>query len=365
MLIIFLIFINSTVKSQNLPKDSVYGNVKKIREKVIFLTEKENHQFLYHDDYGHSGFMGPESTISRFYNTWYKSDICYYLNYERNYNKKRKVIKDIWYGKKNNLLNSYRFLYDEKDRLISEIDSSEYSTSTRNHYFEEYGDGNVDENIIYESLKHNSFLHIYKNHKKGKVIRTKNYNENGTINEYINNYNDKGKLTYRIYKDPNNWSHDVQDSITVIYKSLINEYDLKNKLVKSQIFDLDKYKKKVVLSSQTINSYDEGNLISTRTSNKNGFETFYYYKYDNSNRLIEQYCCDKDISNAKIIQKYRYKNNLIDQLSYSEESFPSQEMESHKISYSYKYDDNKNWIEIIKTVNDLEQYKWVRELEYY
>jgi hypothetical protein len=60
ILIFIFLFVTSIAKSQTFPKDSLYGNVKRIREKVIFLTEIENLQLLYYDDYGHSGFMGPE-----------------------------------------------------------------------------------------------------------------------------------------------------------------------------------------------------------------------------------------------------------------------------------------------------------------
>ena len=100
--LIFLIFLIFTeIKSQNyLPKDTIFGNVKEIREKVIFLTEVENPQLLYYDDYGHSGFMGPESTISRFKDTWYTSNLSYYINYERNFDTKGNIISDKWFGKK-------------------------------------------------------------------------------------------------------------------------------------------------------------------------------------------------------------------------------------------------------------------------
>ena len=54
---LIIIFGINTLRSQYLPKDTLYGKVKEIREKVIFLTEIENPQLLYYDDYGHSGFM--------------------------------------------------------------------------------------------------------------------------------------------------------------------------------------------------------------------------------------------------------------------------------------------------------------------
>lgn len=372
ILLIFLI--PFLVKSQNLPKDTIYGNLKRIREKVIFLTEIENPQLLYYDDYGHSGFMGPESTLSRFHDTWYSSNFCYYLNYERFYNPKRKITKENWYRKKDNLMNSYRYVYDKKERLISTIDSSQYSIDTRNHYFEEYGDY-VNENIIYENLKLNIFSHHHKKYKNGKVIRTKNFDDNGIMSESINHYNESGKFDYRIYKNPNTWkklennsySYGVHDSIGVTYKNLINEYDSKNRLIKTRIFDLDsdKHSNDVLESSQTITIYEGDNLMTRYTNNKNGYQTYLNFRYNKSKQLIANYCCEEDISKAKIIQKYKYKNDVISDLIYEEESFETKKMVKHIISYSYKYDKNKNWIEIIKTVDGKDLYTWKREIEYY
>ena len=36
------------------------------------------------------------------------------------------------------------------------------------------------------------------------------------------------------------------------------------------------------------------------------------FRYNKSNQLIAKYCCDEDITNAKIIRKkYKYKNDVI------------------------------------------------------
>lgn len=363
-------------KSQNLPKDTLYGNIKRIREKVIFLTEIENPQLLYYDDYGHSGFMGPESTIGRFHNTWYSSNFCYYLNYEKLFNKKRKIIKETWFGKKDDFIDSYRYLYDKKDRLISTIDSSDiYSVGTKNHYFEEYGEI-IDENIIYEDVKNNIFSHGFIKYKKGKVILKKHYDESGAVYESKNIYNDIGKLEYTMYKNPNSWKkldgdswgYGVHDSIGVTYKSLINEYDERNRLIKTKIFDLysSDNNHDPVQTSQTIYVYQGNNLITQINSSKgaNGL-TYYNYRYDKNNKLIGNYCCAEDIANSKIIKKYKYDGDKIIKLTYSEESSETKKMIAHNISFSYTYDKNNNWIEILKTVDGRDLYKWIREIEYY
>lgn len=368
ILISFLI--SSLAISQDLPTDSLYGNVKKVKEKVIFLTKKENPKLFHEDsDYGHSGFMGPESTIERFYQTWFSTNFCYYLNYERHFDSKRKIIKDIWFNKENDFMESYRYLYDKKDRLISKIDSVKHSIDKENHYFNEYGEY-VNESIIYENLKLNLFSHDYQKYKNGKIIITKNFDKEGTVYEYQNNYNTNGKLLNIIFKNPNSWKklgenswgYGVHDSIGVTYKSLINEYDKNNKLIKIQKFDLysDENYKNPVKTSQTVFEYD-GNNLMTKIKSSKGYSPLTYdnYKYDKKGKLIERYCCDKDISKAIIIEKYFYQNDKIVKLNYTEGII------NHDISYTYKYDNNKNWIEIIKSVNGVELFKWVREIEYY
>jgi hypothetical protein len=373
--LLLIVLIPLLVKSQNLPKDTIYGNIKRIREKVIFLTEIENPQLLYYNDYGHSGFMGPESTISRFFNTWYSSYFCYYLNYERQFDKKRKIIKDIWFGKEDNFMNSYRYLYDKKDRLISTIDSSEYSIATRNHYFEEYGE-TIVENIIYENIKSNIFSHNYKKYKNGKLIVIKNIDENGTIDEYINHYNQSGKLEHTIRKNPNSWKklegnswgYGVQDSIGVTYKSLINEYDKSNRLIKATIFDLysDENHKSPVQTSETVFKY-QGNNIITQINSSKGYNRLTYtnYNYDKDNKLIENYCCEENKVNSRNSKAYAYNGDKIIAIIYSEKSFETKKVTTYKVSFSYKYDENNNWIEIIKTVDGKDLYKWKREIEYY
>ncbi|MRX41436.1 hypothetical protein GJU43_19290 [Flavobacterium sp. LC2016-23] len=368
--IFLLIIIIRTVQSQG-KSDSLYGNVKRINEKVVFLTKAENAQIINYDDYGHSGFMGPEETISKFHNIWYSSQGCYYLNYERYFDKKRRVVKDIWYGKKDNFINSYKYKYDEKERLKSAIDSSKYSVKTENHY---YTDDN-DENIIVENLDANSFSHTYKKIKDGKIILLKEYDKYGVIDEYRYQYNENRKLAYRVYKDPNSWrkvdektfSYGVYDSIITPYKDIINEYDSKNRLTKQQRFNLydDEKYQNPVLTNETIYEYKNDNISSITKHYKEGNSNYSYYEWDNSNRLTKKYCCDQNISKAIMIEEYRYKNDKISVLNYSEETFEKGKKKKYHITFLYKFDNQNNWIEIIKNVNGKNLYKWIRDIEYY
>jgi|SRR5690554_860747 len=354
-------------------KDTIYGKVKKIREKVEFLTQKENPQLVYYDDYGHSGFMGPEPTISRFKSFWYSTESCYYINYERHFNDQGEIIEDIWLTKKDSFMNSYKYKYDKKERLIRKIDSMDGLVYTDTHFYE----NDRHENIIRQNSDFDYFNHEYKRYnKEGKLVRLKSYDERGTIDEYIYKYNSKGKLLYRTYKNPNSWwksgerswSYGPHDSIGNIYKDLVNEYDSSNRLIKSQQFDLyedDETYKRPKLTRNTIYKYDKENLSQLISSFSSGTPTYTHFVYDNQSRLIEKYCCSENKSDAQRIEKYVYKKNEIESLKYTKVLFPSKEPTTFKVKFKYKYDEKGNWSEILKIVNGIELYKWIREMDYY
>jgi hypothetical protein len=360
--------------SQGLPKDTIIGKVKRIREKVIFLTEMQNPQLLYYNDYGHSGFMGPESTMAIFYNTWYESQLCYYLNYERLFDQHGRIVKDNWFGKEDDFLKAFLYRYNEKGKIMTKIDSTEYSLHTEIHYYEEY-DEIVNETILSQDEDHDYFHHTFKKYKSGKLVRTKTIDEYGTINEFINGYNEKGKLSYRVRKSPDSWrkletgggSFGVQDSTGVVYKNLKNEYDANGNLVTSINFDLDddNYSNEVIEVSRTTNIYENNRLIKSTKKNKQGNSYSFNYRYDKMGRLIAKYCCSENVMDAKRSQNYVYTNNLITKLDYSEVGFEDEKLKKYKILYTYKFDNLGNWNEIVKSVDGIKRYKWTREIEYY
>lgn len=358
-------------------KDTIYGKVKSIREKVIFLTERENPKLFDIDgDYGHSGFMGPESTISRFKSIWYSTNFCYYINYKRQFNEKGLLVKDIWYDKKDSIKNYYRYEYDKEHRLVRKIDSLYDLVHIDTHYYER----DRHETIISQNSDLDFYNYRYKRYdENGKLIRQKSIDKYGTIDEYIFKYNDGGKLLYRIYKNPNSWkqesertwSYGPQDSNGNVYKDLVNKYDEFNRLIQKQRFDLyedyENHKDPKLVENIFYEYNKNNNLILTKRIN--GYikvkPTFNHSEYDKKNRLIKQYCCSEKESDAKRIEKYEYKEDEVISLEYTEESWPSKEIKTYQVNFEYKYDDKGNWNEIIKKVDGKELYKWTRQIEYY
>lgn len=359
IILIFAIFATIFLSAQEIPKDTIFGKIKRVREKVVFLTEKENHQLFYYDDYGHSGFMGPQRTIDRFRDLWYSSDGCYYLNYERHFDPSRKVMRDLWFGKKDNFLNSYRFVYNKENKIKFEIDSSKYSVDKTTYYYE----ANGDETRIYENSDGDFFSHTFKRFKDNKLVTSKSMDEHGVVDEFKYYYNSDGKLSYRFYKNPNVWkktserthTYGVQDTIGTFYKDLINEYDSKGRLIKIyrySLYDDRNYEKPILTNTQVYEYDDIGNMTMMNNN--------YYFVYDKKNRLIQKNCCKDNNGKPRVYQKYKYNDkNQIKELEYFGEN------KVHKAVFRYKYDENNNWIEIVKNVDGKDMYKWIREFEYY
>ena len=146
--------------------------------------------------------------------------------------------------------------------MISEIDSSRNNLTTVKHYYEDFDDY-TNENIISINLNSNYFQHTIKQYKDNQVIRTKLIDDYGNITEFINNYNENGKLKYTTLKTPETWqkneyggwSHGVHDSTSIVFKNSAYEYDDKHRLLKSLEYNYsnkNNYKKNYIIASNFI-----------------------------------------------------------------------------------------------------------------
>ena len=142
--------------------------------------------------------------FQKIYDSSFSESQSGYENYERFYNENGKIVKHIWYMKKDDFYKSTSYQYDEKNRVIKEIDSSSNYVSYIKHYYEDF-DNYTNENIISLNLESNYFNHTIKQYKDNKVIRIKLIDEYGNITEFINDYNQNGKLKYTTLKNPETW----------------------------------------------------------------------------------------------------------------------------------------------------------------
>ncbi|CAM3499139.1 hypothetical protein FLGE108171_00455 [Flavobacterium gelidilacus] len=360
-----------TVNSQVINIDSIYGKIKRVREKVFDMSDKDNPKQIEIDEYRDSMILIPNTLNLNIYDGSYSGSHTDYENYECYYNEKGKMSKYTWFVKKDDFYRSTSYKYDEKNRVTVEIDSFENSVYRKKHYYNDF-DNYTNENIISLNLESNYFDHTIKQHKDNKVIRIKLIDEYGNITEFINDYNQNGKLKYTTLKNPETWkknknggwSYGVQDTIPNVYKSSVYEYDDKNRLLKRLDYDYsikNNYEKPILLN-QLLYTYDD-NKTSVKTIYETGNSSSFIYVYDKKNRIIEYHCCSDTISESVKIKKYFYKKNQITSLQLISKDKGKTTIQ--KIDYKYKYDYNNNWIEIIKIVNGKEKSKRTREIAYY
>ena len=369
-LIVFLI-ISTSAKPQVSNIDSIYGNIKRVREKVFDISDKDNPKQIEIDEYSDSMVLIPNDLNLNIYDILFSGSNIGYENYERIYNENGDILKNTWFVKKDEFYESTTYKYDKKNRVIRKIDSTNNYVSIKNHYYEDF-DEFTNENIISLSFDSNYFNHTIKQHKDNKVIRIKHIDEFGNITEYINNYTLNGKLKSTTVKKPETWrkneeggwSYGVHDSITNVFKSRINEYDEKNRILKSFEYNYsikNNYKAPILLH-QVLYNY-ENNKTTVKEIYESGMISSKSYIYDNQNRIIKYFCCSDTISDSNLIREYSYKNGKI--VSGKLITKDNGKIEIQKIDFKYKYDDKNNWIEIIKLVDGKERFKRIREIEYY
>lgn len=369
-LIVFLIICTSA-KPQISNIDSIYGNIKRVREKVFDISDKDNPKQIEIDEYSDSMVLIPNDLNLNIYDILFSGSNIGYENYERIYNENGDILKNTWFVKKDEFYESTTYKYDKKNRVIRKIDSTNNYVSIKNHYYEDF-DEFTNENIISLSFDSNYFNHTIKQHKDNKVIRIKHIDEFGNITEYINNYTLNGKLKSTTTKEPEtwrkneegDWSYGVHDSIPNVFKSRINEYDEKNRILKSFEYnysDKNNYKEPILLH-QVLYNYEK-NKTTVKTIYESGMISSNTYIYDNQNRIIKYFCCSDTISDSNLIREYSYKNGKI--VSGKLITKDNGKIEIQKIDFKYKYDDKNNWIEIIKLVDGKERFKRIREIEYY
>ncbi|MCW4468030.1 hypothetical protein OGH69_03555 [Flavobacterium sp. MFBS3-15] len=357
---ILFLFLPFAAFSQNRIKDTVYGNVKSVREKLYFLDSVRQSYKLYdfEDEYGHPGFRDREFTQKRFNTFWYHMPIVHYMNYYREYDDRNRIVAETWYYKDNAFLTKYEFTYDEKGNLIVENESNEFGEiiTIRRGY----------------------------DHKNRVATRLKSYKESDTYFFYGNQYNRAGELiATNAYRDNEKASDRkfeyesgrlVRVYYTLPYTLVEGDYPGRKKKIHGEWetylyeeYEYDERGNKITVKNYsgqmagdsttpdvTRYIYDaHDNLITT--INSNGLLPW-TWAYDDKGRLTSE----KLISNGDIAieTKYIYKGDNLIKLLYTENG------KTTTVTFSYAFDSHNNWTEQTKSINGKPLYVRKREIVY-
>jgi hypothetical protein len=325
--------------------------------------------------------MTPENLRSSMRDTWFESDFCRYIDNETYYDKNRNITKETWYYKSGEIVDDYIYTYDKLNRLIKETSNNKYLERRSQHFY----DGNS---------KIPKFEEYYSKWEKDPTEKFVNNMESFkplllTRFDHISRTDSIFSVTNRYMKNLGNGSYtEANDSIYYQKLIFVRKYDSKFRLIEEKKFKPDDYvRKKVFLVKHMIYEYDEFGHLNKETDFKDG--KFHYFTFSTNGNIIEETVHDdfekplitnyKYSNNGNLLQRsffredkllfekrFEYKGNYINKLFYLDKIGKGNEkIDPIIITFKYKFDNHKNWTEIIKNVNGTDLYKWIRKIEYY
>lgn len=366
---IILLFLPSLLPAQI---DSLKGDIKSIREKLIFLDSTKQNMKLFstEGDYGHYGFSSPEFTFSRFNSWWFNTPWVHYLNYLRNYDTANNLLDETWYHKNDKILEKIIYEYDERNNLIQKktaFDDTTYFVT--NFYYN-------DSNLLLSSIFYSTFRPIrydykwYSYDENKKLIEEKSFDEYGESYGNKFNYTSSGKIKEKISHSPFIWvkldekstgqRRDKNGTDQIQEKRI---YDSSGNLLKVENYIDDFYdRNKAVLNRSTSYRYDSKNrkVGEYYAMSSDTVDAFREYQYNENNLLKKEKFIQAKNNTLLIEIEYFYnQNNNIEKVIYTGEGKTS------SITFSYKFDKILNWIEQLKSVDGKPLYLRKRELKYY
>lgn len=375
-------------------KDSIYGNVKSIREKVEFLNDTIQNRklFSFEGDYGHNGFNSPRYNQSRFHSWWYTTYWSHYVNYFKAFDESGKPLEETWFYKNQDTVYHDQFNYNKLGKLKNQI-KIEYGTKSNitysyneNAYLESVNTIKADtlyaskkyffndKNLVTEIEYFNSFipdktektLKFYDD--EGNLLRMKKIgffsSKFGTIYEF-----DKKGRKSKVFNQVSSNSLIIPDPITQNredkgIKQLSEQffYDEKDRIIETHYYKQDfNDRTKVVLYRKIKNIYKDDLLIKIiHYKNADSIISTKTYKYDEKGRVIK---------NTTSFSKHS-KNNRTLQYSYANHNLPTKliyedDRGKTEVEFVHEFDENKNWIKQTKSVNGEKLYVWTREITYF
>lgn len=359
--IIFLLLFPLVAFSQNRIKDTLYGNVRSVREKLIFLDSvRQNYKlFAIEDEYGHFGFTSRKFTQGRFNTFWYSLPYVHYINYYREYNDKNQIISETWYYKDNSFLTKYEFLYDKKGHLIEE---KELDKNGKPEIIERWGYNRLDQlssNIsIYDYDNGYSFIN-YEYNGNGDLIKQESYSEEEKVSIIKHEYDNGRRIS--TYHSAKKWvpvtincekgNFEWQTLLLYEYK-----YDTQGNKIECTDYNLRRDSPNA-RALKTTYTYDDHNNRTSVFENNFDQKFLHEYQYDTKNRLTSE----RYIVNDKATQhsEYFYNGDNLVKLIYTEND------RTTTVNFTYKFDSHSNWTEQTKSIDGRPLYVRRREIVYY
>ncbi|WP_374365301.1 hypothetical protein [Cloacibacterium sp.] len=297
----------------------------------------------------------------------------YYINYEKFYKKINNslLIKENWFYKDHSFLASFskEFYNGKLTKLV--LDSS--AVNRYKTIFINYKNRNPKQIRLMKFSKtkdYNTRKYFFKKNQLKKISRYVNgrkqydsvfvYDKKNLVEEYV--------LHKRKWKNiDNNQRCFCEDPVGVKEMIKKNYFDEKNNLIKVENYKLSEDNTNY-LNSKVEYKYDDNKLISkqdfwrdwnsalNKTELKKGTKTIYEYKFG---KLLKKLSYT-DNQSLNMSTTYYYDDN--DNIS-KIEFFDNENC--FEVTFRYRFDENNNWIEIIKNVNGKDLYMWKREIEYH
>ncbi|HSN60792.1 MAG TPA: hypothetical protein VLR49_07645, partial [Ferruginibacter sp.] len=289
----------------------------------------------------------------------------HYLNYYREYNIYKKLVKETWYNKKDVSIRNFVYQYDDNQNLLQEKET--YPTgfdAVINYHFN-------DEDLLESSLKYFSdpgFFYyddyIYDDQKR--LIEIKSFNHDGELSGKKLTYNPNRKLV-KLFE------HSPYILVPSEGKSILSKRDKEGQDLLNEEY-----------------SYTEFDSISEIKYYKQDFvdpnKRFLYnkviYNYDTQKRKAVEYHYSLESLLSTVNFKY-YPGNLIEEINYSsvnnsstykyfynKDGFISKVIfvtnkKTTILEFKYVFDQNNNWIQQEKSVDNVALYRRTRDIEYY
>ena len=347
--------------------DSLKGNVKYVKEKIVFLVEKKldkNTISLSPNEYGHYGFMDPATAIMRFDQLWFHTPWSDYINYERNYNLNKKITSETWYYKNDTVVANYTYRYDDRLNLVQESEFSSYSlyNSIKNRT---YGDNNK----IISSIKYHPNIADYYDYsfwlydENNNVIEIKKFGSHRAFDGNKFEYNNKGKITKRIHFTPFEYSEQYKNNdygYYHIYQEIF--YDKIGNIIKTIEYDKPDYKGKKSIYDVMKYNYDKQNkkISEYRFYQNKKPSSYNEFEYYDNKLLKKEIRKDLKYPGENDVKEYFYdKNGNVTKLIYLENKI------TKVIDFEYKFDEKQNWIEQLKIIDSKPLVLRTRKIEYY